>query len=265
MPDNTQVASGSGDFIRDKDRSGVKTQIIGLDLGIGTGTESLMSGSMPTKVQSLTQTTGTITTSTSTVTATTDLPNAGTVSVGIFGTYAGVNAAFEVSFDGTNWFPIIGQRMDAQVTETTTGVLPANQTRAWDIPTPGPTSFRVRATAYTSGTANVVIAPAVNAFEVAPTVGFSGTANAPAKSNATVSASSFTVLAANTSRRMATFFNDGAATLYLDLSGGTASTTSHSVQVPPLGYYELPQPVYTGLITGIGSSATGTVRVTELT
>jgi hypothetical protein len=35
------------DTIRDKDRAGVKTQIVGLDLGIGTGTESLMSGTMP--------------------------------------------------------------------------------------------------------------------------------------------------------------------------------------------------------------------------
>jgi hypothetical protein len=47
MSDNSQITSGTGDLIRDKDRAGVKTQIFGLDLGIGTGTESLMSGIMP--------------------------------------------------------------------------------------------------------------------------------------------------------------------------------------------------------------------------
>jgi hypothetical protein len=67
MADNTQVASGTGDTVRDKDRAGVKTQIVGLDLGIGTGTESLMAGVMPTKVAGLTLTTGTITTTTSTL------------------------------------------------------------------------------------------------------------------------------------------------------------------------------------------------------
>jgi hypothetical protein len=41
------IPGTGGDSIRDKDRAGVKTQIVGLDLGIGTGTESLMSGAMP--------------------------------------------------------------------------------------------------------------------------------------------------------------------------------------------------------------------------
>lgn len=45
MADNS-VQAGA-DTIRDKDRAGVKTQIVGIDLGIGTATESLMSGSMP--------------------------------------------------------------------------------------------------------------------------------------------------------------------------------------------------------------------------
>jgi hypothetical protein len=47
MADNSQVATGAGDFIRDKDRAGVKTQVTGLDLGIGTATENLMDGAMP--------------------------------------------------------------------------------------------------------------------------------------------------------------------------------------------------------------------------
>jgi hypothetical protein len=46
MSDNTQIGSGTGDTIRDKDRSGVKTQIFGLDLNIA-GSETLMAGIMP--------------------------------------------------------------------------------------------------------------------------------------------------------------------------------------------------------------------------
>lgn len=41
MADNTQVTAGVGDTMRSKDRAGVKSQIVGLDVGIG-GTEQLM-------------------------------------------------------------------------------------------------------------------------------------------------------------------------------------------------------------------------------
>lgn len=48
MADNTATNTGSGgDTIRDKDRSGVKTQVVGLDIGIGGASEVLMSGLMP--------------------------------------------------------------------------------------------------------------------------------------------------------------------------------------------------------------------------
>jgi len=59
VADNTQVPGGSGDTVRDKDRAGVKTQIVGIDVAIGTGTEALMSPTnpMPTKVAGLTLTT----------------------------------------------------------------------------------------------------------------------------------------------------------------------------------------------------------------
>lgn len=47
MADNTTINAGSGgDAIRDLDRAGVKTQIVGLDLAPG-GSETLMNGSMP--------------------------------------------------------------------------------------------------------------------------------------------------------------------------------------------------------------------------
>lgn len=79
--------------------------------------------------------------------------------------------------------------------------------------------------------------------------------------------SSTTVLASNSSRLGAMFFNDSTASLYLKL-GATASATSFTVLIPPQGYFELPAnpACYTGVIDGIWSSnASGAVRVTELT
>jgi hypothetical protein len=79
------------------------------------------------------------------------------------------------------------------------------------------------------------------------------------------SASSVTILASNANRKNATFYNDSSATLYLALTSSAASTTAYTIQLPSNGYYELPiGKIYTGTITGIWSSATGAVRVTEL-
>lgn len=74
-----------------------------------------------------------------------------------------------------------------------------------------------------------------------------------------------TLLAANTARVKATFYNDSTATLYLALASG-ASTTVYTVQLGPGAYYETPTDIaYTGIITGIWSAAAGAVRCTELT
>src|SRR5260221_4317428 len=86
------------------------------------------------------------------------------------------------------------------------------------------------------------------------------------KSNVASSATSVTILASNTSRKGAVIYNDSTQILYLDLSGGTASNSSYSVQIPANGYFEVPGPVvYNGLITGIWAAANGNARVTELT
>jgi hypothetical protein len=77
--------------------------------------------------------------------------------------------------------------------------------------------------------------------------------------------STTTLLSANTSRLKATFYNDSTATLYLALASG-ASTTAYTVQLGAGAYYETPTDVvYTGIITGIWSAATGACRITELT
>ena len=50
MADNTQVTNGVGYSIRDKDRAGVKTKVVGIDVNIGGATEELLSTSNPMPV-----------------------------------------------------------------------------------------------------------------------------------------------------------------------------------------------------------------------
>jgi hypothetical protein len=79
------------------------------------------------------------------------------------------------------------------------------------------------------------------------------------------SISSVAILAANSKRRGACIVNASTAILYLRLDGGTATaTTGHSVQLPTLGYYEVPFG-FTGAITGIWAAANGSANITEFT
>lgn len=89
-------------------------------------------------------------------------------------------------------------------------------------------------------------------------------ASAAALANVTSSATSVTLIASNANRRMAMIFNDSTQKLYVKF-GATASTSSFTVQIDAGGYYELPTPVYTGVVGGIWSSANGAARITELT
>jgi hypothetical protein len=79
-----------------------------------------------------------------------------------------------------------------------------------------------------------------------------------------------TILAANSSRKGATIYNESTAILYLCLSNTTSSATVYTVQLAPGAFYELPSmkdgTVYTGVIKGIwASDASGAARITEFT
>lgn len=106
----------------------------------------------------------------------------------------------------------------------------------------------------------VVLASDQSAISVTPVFINSTTATL---SNIAGSATSVTLLASNSSRKVATIVNDSTVDLYVKF-GSTASTTSYTVLMVPNAYYEVPQPVYTGIITGIWASATGNARVTEI-
>lgn len=82
-------------------------------------------------------------------------------------------------------------------------------------------------------------------------------------SNVASSATSVTILAANTARKGAQIYNDSTQILYVKF-GTTASTSSFTVPLAAATYYELPAG-YTGRIDGIWASANGNARVTEET
>lgn len=78
-------------------------------------------------------------------------------------------------------------------------------------------------------------------------------------------ASSTTLLAAAAGRLGATVFNDSTEPLFVKF-GTTASATSFTVKILAGGYFEFPQPVYTGRVDGIwNADAAGSARITELT
>lgn len=72
------------------------------------------------------------------------------------------------------------------------------------------------------------------------------------------------LLGTNVNRRGAFIFNDGSNNLFVKL-GNAASLTSFTVKILAGGFYEVPEPIYTGDITGIWDVATGSARITELT
>lgn len=74
--------------------------------------------------------------------------------------------------------------------------------------------------------------------------------------------SSTQLLAANSARLSATFYNDSSANAYLALAA-SASTTAFTKILMPGEYYTLPMR-WTGAVYAIWASATGDMRITEL-
>lgn len=148
------------------------------------------------------------------------------------------------------------------------------------VPVGGCTQFRVRASAFVSGSATVTInsssgAQSIQVFNssaasLQATVTGTLTANETKSATATLSnvagsTSSVTILASNAARIGAFIYNDSTLNNLFVKLGTTASATSFTVLIPSQGYFELPTPIYTGIITGIWVAATGSARVTETT
>lgn len=109
------------------------------------------------------RTAGTITSATSVV-GPVAVSNRNVVSISISGTYAGVTFIIEATDDGTNFFPV--QAINNGTGQAgNTWVPGSNATVSYDVAVGGFTALRVRATAWTSGTANIGITPQSFAYD----------------------------------------------------------------------------------------------------
>jgi hypothetical protein len=92
--------------------------------------------------------------------STLDVPvqNYAAATITISGTYSGVTIGFDFSDPtaGTNYFQEVCARTDVNILEASE-VVPTNQVRAWQCPVWAAMRFRVRASAYGSGAANINI------------------------------------------------------------------------------------------------------------
>lgn len=114
-----------------------------------------------------TATTGTITANGQTVSV--DVSRASNLMFHVTGTFSTVNCAFEGSINGgATWFGVQAIRTNANTIETSTGNLSATPVYAWEASVNALTNFRVRATAYTSGTQTWRFQPGAYATEPIP-------------------------------------------------------------------------------------------------
>ena len=171
MADNS--VQTAADTIRTKDRAGVKTEIVALDLN-PAGTETLMAGSMPITGSILTVGSLSVAAAgTGTMTAV-DVSKAGNVTFVAFNTVAASPwsgapvLVFEQSYDGTSWAPLQVRREDNGAVGTT-HVLPpstASGAFAFDAAAEGILWVRCRVTTGPGTNGMTVVAvPGVMPFE----------------------------------------------------------------------------------------------------
>lgn len=129
---------------------------------------------------------------------------------------------FEVSPDGTTWFPIALARIDSYTVETTY-TLNAVTNRAWSTSVDGFTNFRVRlSTVITgTGTATVSITPQTFAIEPIVSVGQATAANLNATVTGTITSVTSITNAVNIGTK-----TTGGATPFTLISAATTNATS---------------------------------------
>lgn len=109
-----------------------------------------------------------------------DTARTSNITIHCSGTFSTVSVVFEGSLDSTNgtngnWFGVQAVRTNANTIETSTGNLSATPAYGWELSVNGLSWFRVRATAFTSGTQNWRFQPAPYATEPIPAAQISGT------------------------------------------------------------------------------------------
>lgn len=109
-----------------------------------------------------------------------------------------------------------------------------------------------------SGSSLSIVQATGTTFSVSQSTSATGTLSSVA-----LATSSTTVLASNASRKGFIVYNDSLNILYLAFAA-TASTSAFSAKLQPGSAYNS-DTLYTGIITGIASAASGNARVTEFT
>lgn len=193
------------------------------------------------KPASYAATTGNVTSATSTVFINTE--RFSNLMIHCTGTFSTVNCTFEGSLNSTNgtdgnWFTVQAIRSSANTIETTTGNLSAAPAYAWRLSVNALKYFRVRATAWTSGTQVWTMIPGAYATEPIPAAQISGTqpvsVTAPIASNVNSAASTnATVVKASAGTLYSvTVSNTGAAARYVKFyNKATAPTVGTDVPV----------------------------------
>lgn len=143
------------------------------------------------------------------------------------GTFAGANCTFEGSLNSTNgtdgnWFGVQAIRSNANTIETTTGVLAAAPAYAWELSVNALKYFRVRATAWTSGTQVWTMIPGTYATEPIPGAQISGTQPVSGTVTATVTAGTINPVVPATPY----FLNSAATTNGALIITGTSNVSS---------------------------------------
>lgn len=181
-------------------------------------------------------------------------------------------SAFNALFNGTTWDRMRGDTtngLDVDVTRVIPGGTATALGKAEDAAhTTGDTGVFALAVRNDNAATSVTSA---NADYSQLSTDITGTlftrdspSNTPTLSNVSGSATSVTLLAANTARRSAIFYNDSTADCYVKY-GSTASSTSFTYYLPSLATLSITGDEYAGIVTGIWGSATGSMRVTEIT
>lgn len=278
MADNSTLNPGSGgDVIRSKDRGSAKTQVVGLDLAFGTGTE-VLAGTItgPTAITAaagfgaiaLGSFAATSPAANSSLAAT--VAGCGVAGIGFNNTSFIGTLTFDATLDGTNWIGVSVRPQGTDVDVQTIALTSGTHFGAL-VECAGFQQIRVRASAFTSGTGSVSLSPTAFAnLSSLSTTGASsigsvnrmGMAHTPTLTSVASATSSTSLLAANVSRIGAAIFNESTAILYLALTT-SASLTAYTVQIAQNSYYEVPFG-YDGAIFGIWASVNGSARITEL-
>lgn len=154
-----------------------------------------------------------------------DVSRASNVMFYCTGTFSTVNVTFEGSIDGgTNWFAVQAIRSNANTIETTTGNLSAAPAYAWEASVNALTNFRLRSTAWTSGTQVWTIMPGAYATEPIPAAQVSATQPVSGTVAATQSGT-WTVQPGNTANTTPWLVNPGTPTANILNSAATTNGT----------------------------------------